>query len=179
VAHAAPAIALESQAEPLVIRVESAPAKVEAQSRQQPVQVEFKLDAQPAQQSATQVSPAPSLQPVADLSAAGLQLVETVAPVLVAEETVESGSAPRRRRHRGSRGNGLGQAAAEALVLVETRSEAVNESVVPSSDEKPSEWGPPSNPRRRARPKSDVPAVAEPLVLVETKSVSLEQNASV
>jgi len=40
------------------------------------------------------------------------------------------------------------------------------------ANDKSDEWGPPSNPRRRARPKSEALSAAEPLVMVETKNVA-------
>jgi hypothetical protein len=120
-----------------------------------------------------------------DLAAAGLQLVETAAVAAPTEaglaDSAEQSAAPRRRRGRGGRG-GNAQAAPEALVMVETRNEPVA-AIAPASaaqanGESPSEWGPPSNPRRRARPKLEE-TVAEPLVMVETKSVTAAQNTVV
>jgi hypothetical protein len=52
--------------------------------------------------------------------------------------------------------------------MVETKSVETEPSR--GAGESPAEWGPPSNPRRRAKPKTDEVAAAEPLVLVETKS---------
>ena len=51
--------------------------------------------------------------------------------------------------------------------MVETQHEKVAESE-PAPVAAPGEWGPPSNPRRRARPQAAEQA-AEPLVLVETR----------
>jgi ribonuclease E len=193
-----PTVAVDGNPEPLVIRIESEakPAKAEIQAvsesvaepiRQpsaQPVQaeVEFKF-------ASDEVAAEPKVvagKPVAaDLTAAGLQLVETLAPrAQVAQsevEPVDSSSSSRRRRGRGGRVSE--QTAAERLVMVETRfegattSESANASA-PAAEEKPNEWGPPSNPRRRPRPKSEAPAAAEPLVLVETKSAPPEQTPS-
>jgi len=157
-------------AEPLVIRIESTPveAKTEAPQRAQPVQaeVEFKFA---NEEAAVQ-------QPVADLATAGLQLVETAASSPAVEESVEASAAPRRRRNRGGRNNE--PTAAESLVLVETRADGSSGEAAPANvpaGETPSDWGPPSNPRRRARPKAEAPMANEPLVLVETKA-AVEQT---
>ncbi len=158
---------------------ESSPQPIR-QPAAQPVQaeVEFKF----ANEEKAVEPKAVANQPITvDLSATGLQLVETVAPgAQVAEfEGAEKASPSRRRRGRGGRTNE--QTAAERLVMVETRSEdaATGESAnasAPAAEEKPNEWGPPSNPRRRPRPKSEAPTAAEPLVLVETKSAASEQS---
>jgi hypothetical protein len=197
-----PPAAVASNAEPLVIRIESEAKQVKAeiqaaaesvaesipqsirQPAAQPVQaeVEFKF----ANEEKAAEPKVVASQPVStDLTSAGLQLVETVAPgAQVAEvevEPVESNSSSRRRRGRGGRASE--QTAAERLVMVETRFEgaATTESAnasAPAAEEKPNEWGPPSNPRRRPRPKSEAPTAAEPLVLVETKSAPSEQTPS-
>ncbi len=190
--------AVDSNAAPLVIRIETEtkPAKAEVQAasesvtesvRQpaaQPVQaeVEFKFANEEKVAEPKEVTS----QPVAaDMTAAGLQLVETVAPgAQVSEpevEPVESASSSRRRRGRGGRASE--QTAAERLVMVETRFEGTTtgetaNAGAPAADEKSNEWGPPSNPRRRPRPKSEAPAAAESLVLVETKSTPSEQTPS-
>jgi ribonuclease E len=202
VSEVMPPAAADSNSAPLVIRIETEakPAKAEVQAasdsvaesitlpiRQpaaQPVQaeVEFKFA---NEEAAVEPKVVASQLVTSDLTATGLQLVETVAPgAQVAEsevEPVESSSSSRRRRGRGGRASE--QTAAERLVMVETRfedattAESVNASAS-AADEKPNEWGPPSNPRRRPRPKSEAPAAAEPLVLVETKSASSEQTPS-
>jgi ribonuclease E len=178
VASPAPVAVIDNSAVPLVIRIESAPEPVKAPPPVvQPKPVQTEMDIQPA---AEPVSVAPK-QPAADLDAAGLQLVETVASVETnAADSAELSASPRRRRGRGGRGNAQtnAQSTAEALVMVETRSDSpvANEaaSTGQASGETPSEWGPPSNPRRRARPASESQAAAEPLVMVETKAVVAE-----
>ncbi|MCP5276978.1 MAG: Rne/Rng family ribonuclease [Thiobacillus sp.] len=109
--------------------------------------------------------PAQPVMEQPNLEAVGLQLVETQsaeAPAAPAEEgAAPSESAPRRRRSR--RPRGAESAPAEPLVMVETH----GGEDTPQS-ETPAEWGPPSNPRRRARPRAEESA-AEPLVMVETK----------
>jgi hypothetical protein len=154
---------------PLVIRVESAPEPVRVQaSAEQPHSV------QPAAEPASTLRK----QPQADLASVGLQLVETAAPTPTnVDDSAEPSASPRRRRSRGGRGNLQTnvQPAAEALVLVETRSG--NGEAAPAAqagNETPSEWGPPSNPRRRARPAAESQAAAEPLVMVETRSTAAE-----
>jgi hypothetical protein len=194
VSEVMPPAAVDSNAAPLVIRIETEakPAKADAQAVSEPIrqpaaqpvqaEVEFKF----ANEEKTAEPKVVASQPdAADLTAAGLQLVETVAlgaPVAESEvEAVETASASRRRRGRGGRANE--PTAAERLVMVETRfegatmGESANASA-PAADEKPNEWGPPSNPRRRPRPKSETAAAAEPLVLVETKSAPSEQTQS-
>ena len=148
--------AAEALPEPVVVKVEAAPEPVKVEA---PTPV---VEAAPA--------PAPIKLPEPDLAAAGLQLVETAAEP-AAEAEAESKAQPRRRRSRARSGE---QAAAEPLVMVETRSEdAVPEEAMASP---PADWGPPSNPRRRARPKTEE-VVAEPLVLVETKAEQRDGTA--
>ncbi len=171
VSAAAPVAAVDNSV-PLVIRLESAPEPARVQPAAEPVQ--------PVQARPEPVA-APSPQASEDLATAGLQLVETAAPVeaAVVAEADEPATSPRRRRSRGGRGNA--QAAADALVMVETRSESdttSEPSAAPASAETPSDWGPPSNPRRRARPKSEAAAAAEPLVMVETRPTASEQNSA-
>jgi ribonuclease E len=202
VSEVMPPAAVDSNSAPLVIRIETEakPAKAEVQAASESVAESITLPirqpaAQPVQaevefkfaneEAAVEPKVVASQLVTSDLTATGLQLVETVAPgAQVAEsevEPVESSSSSRRRRGRGGRASE--QTAAERLVMVETRfedattAESVNASAS-AADEKPNEWGPPSNPRRRPRPKSEAPAAAEPLVLVETKSASSEQTPS-
>jgi ribonuclease E len=197
ISPAKPSVAVNGNSEPLVIRLESEvkPEKAEIQAvsesvsepiRQpaaQPVQaeVEFKFTNDEVKAEPKVVAS----QPVAaDLTAAGLQMVETLAQrAQVAQSEAEPVESSSSRRRRGRGGRASEQTAAERLVMVETRLEgaAMGESVnasAPAAEEKPNEWGPPSNPRRRPRPKSEAPAVAEPLVLVETKSAPSEQPPS-
>jgi ribonuclease E len=138
-------------------RVEAAPEPVKVEA---PAPV---VEAAPA--------PAPIKLPEPDLAAAGLQLVETAAEP-VAEAEVETKAQPRRRRSRARAGE---QTASEPLVLVETRSEDAGEPEEAMAPP-PADWGPPSNPRRRARPKTEEVA-AEPLVLVETKAEQRDDTA--
>ena len=169
--------AVDNSAVPLVIRLESAPEPVKAQA---PVETAPAALTPVVETVATVVAAAPANPPVADLAAAGLQLVETAAPAAAADVAgvEERTASPRRRRGRGGRGNAQPdtqadvQVATEALVMVETtHSESP---VAPASSESPSDWGPPSNPRRRARPKAEDQVAAEPLVMVETKASTSE-----
>jgi ribonuclease E len=178
VGEVAPVAAVDNSAVPLVIRLESAPEPVKVQPA-----AESKPASETVQVEVAQPEPvaAPSALPTAELAAAGLQLVETVASTEAGTtaETEEQAATSRRRRSRGSHGNA--QTAAERLVMVETRSEsaaASEPSFAQTTGETPSEWGPPSNPRRRARPKAEEQAAAEPLVMVETKSAVSEQNSA-
>jgi hypothetical protein len=172
---------VDNSAVPLVIRLESAPEPVKAQA---PVEAVPAYVSPVVETPEPRVATAPSKLPAADLAAAGLQLVETATPASAdAADVEERAASPRRRRSRGGRGNAQpdtqadAQAPTEALVMVETtHSESP---AAPASSESPSEWGPPSNPRRRARPKSADQVVAEPLVMVETKAAASEQNTAV
>ena len=113
-------------------------------------------------------APVAAALPPPDLSAAGLQLVETAGtpvPEPATREEGEAQAAKPRRRSRPRSGDTV--PAAEPLQLVETRSPQPE--VTAESDAPPAAWGPPSNPRRRARPKMEDAAQAEPLVMVETK----------
>jgi ribonuclease E len=140
--------------EPLVIKLEAAP--VPEPVLQAPLVV--KLEPAPAPVAA----PAP--MPTPDLSGAGLELVETH-NLQAAEAGDEGAAAPARRRR--SRNRGVAAAPVEPLVMVETHNEVVAATEPTSSN--PENWGPPSNPRRRARPQHHAQA-AEPLVMVETRS---------
>ena len=113
--------------------------------------------------------PAPVKMSPPDLVAVGLQLVETAS---AKEEPAAATAAPDPARRRRSRPRADTQKAAEPLVMVETRS--AEEVPAEPSTTPPAEWGPPSNPRRRARPKHEESA-AEPLVLVETKAATQEE----
>jgi ribonuclease E len=159
----------DSSAVPLVIRVESTP---------EPVRVQVSAEQPHFVQPATEPASTPRKQPEADLAAAGLQLVETAAPTLTnVDDSAEPSASPRRRRSRGGRGNSQAnvQPVAEALVMVETRSGNVESApAAQAGNEMPNEWGPPSNPRRRARPAAGSQVVAEPLVMVETRSTAAE-----
>ncbi|MDO9227685.1 MAG: Rne/Rng family ribonuclease [Pseudomonadota bacterium] len=139
-----------AQLEPLVIMLTAEPG-----TRTESV---VKVESAPV----TETVAAPAPKPASEASGNGLELVEThgVAPTEVAEEA----AAPARRRR--NRGRGTGAAAPEALVMVETRDEPA--APVEASQSSPSEWGPPSNPRRRARPEPATQA-SEPLVMVETR----------
>ena len=175
----APVAAVDNSAVPLVIRLESATEQAKVQA---PVEIKPAPESTAVDAIKTESVAAPIMQPTVDLAAAGLQLVETVAPIEAdVADAVEQAASPRRRRSRGGRGNV--QAASEGLVMVETRTEgaSVSEpaSIAQAGGESPSEWGPPSNPRRRARPKSEDQVVAEPLVMVETKPAASEQNSAV
>jgi hypothetical protein len=217
----------DSNAEPLVIRVERAPESVKSQPVEVQTPLEITVSMQPpAAAAVTASAPSPSepTDKVVNLAAAGLQLVETavtVSEAKVAEgvttavvasasewaevdvEVVEPSAAPRRRPSRGGRGSAKSespsddlfdtQPAADGLVMVETtRAEMQGAAVTMAAGEeaageqtanerlanerlandKSDEWGPPSNPRRRARPKSEALSAAEPLVMVETKNVA-------
>ena len=145
---AASAPAPEARLEPVVVRLEAEPA----------VQAPLVIKVEPAPAPVAAAAPAPLAVP--DLGTAGLELVETHG-VPAEEAAEEAAGAPARRRRNRSRG--ATAAAAEPLVMVETV--ATGESTQPT----PGEWGPPSNPRRRARPQhAEQPA--EPLVMVETRS---------
>jgi hypothetical protein len=64
-------------------------------------------------------------------------------------------------------------------MMVETK--AVETAAQPEAEAAgtpPAEWGPPSNPRRRARPKTEDQAPAEPLVLVETRNAQESDPAN-
>lgn len=143
---------------------ESASPVTPSASEQAPVQTS--LAEAPAVEAAPADIPSMTPPPVKpNLEAAGLQMVETHAadaqPVAT-EEATPAQQAPSRRR-RARRTGGEAADAAEPLVMVETASSAPGEHA-----EQPAEWGPPSNPRRRARPKVET-AQAEGLVLVETR----------
>ena len=143
----------EANLEPLVIKLEAAPV-TQAQRASKP---------EPA--------PAPAATPAPDLGSAGLELVEThSAPVAAAEE---GAAAPARRRRNRNRSGAA--AAAEPLVMVETHNEAVVAAEPTQSP--PSDWGSPSNPRRRARPQHTEQPV-EPLVMVETRPGSEGGNTA-
>ncbi|MDP2787972.1 MAG: Rne/Rng family ribonuclease [Pseudomonadota bacterium] len=173
-----PAAVIDNSAVPLIIRLESAsePAKV-----QPPAEIKPAPELAPVEAVKHESVSAPSRQPAADLASAGLQLVETAAPLEAGvADVAEQAASPRRNRNRGGRGNQQpnaqpnAQAAADSLVMVETRESAAaseSASAAQANGESPSEWGPPSNPRRRARPKAE-DVVAEPLVMVETRSAS-------
>jgi len=181
-----PSSAYDSNAVPLVIRVESAPEPTRSQPAEVQASIQFNLAPEPAaveEAAVREPVSAPIEQVEADLVQGDLQLVETAStPVPLAdaaEEASEPAASTRRRRGRGGRGSSQSNAqpAADGLVMVETRSESIASSESASTEavvgETPGEWGPPSNPRRRARPKSEAPA-AEPLVMVETKSTGME-----
>jgi hypothetical protein len=116
--------------------------------------------------------PAPGKLPEPDLSAAGLQMVETAAPSVEVAGSTGEAEPPRRRRARAQ--SAKATAPSEGLVMVETKAS----DIAPAPGETPGEWGPPSNPRRRARPKAEEQAPAEPLVLVETKTSSGNEATS-
>ena len=168
---------------PLVIRLEPAPVQAKSDPEARPVAIESPGQSEIASPSVTLAQPvrAASQQidtSADDLSAAGLQLVETAAASApVVEPDVRETSQPRRR---GRGGRSAEVTAAEELVLVETRNSGVEEtaSSAQTSPEALGEWGPPSNPRRRARPKVADQAGVEPLVMVETKATDTEQNPS-
>jgi ribonuclease E len=149
--------------EPVVIKMEAAP-------QPEPVKVEL------AAPAVAMETPAPARLSAPDLAAAGLQLVETAnAPESATAAITETeGNQPRRRRGRARPSEGA--ATAEPLQMVETKSSETETARSPS--ESPAEWGPPSNPRRRAKPKADEAAPEEPLVLVETKSAPGNEAAA-
>ena len=154
--------------EPVMIRMEAAPAPEKVEITAPAAVIEI---AAPTFEPAPKPAPAP-VEATTELAAAGLQLVETAttkAKGTAADTEGETGQ-PRRRRNRPRSGEGA--APAEPLMLVETKSveSAAARPASDSASESPAEWGPPSNPRRRAKPKSEEAAPAEPLVLVETKS---------
>ncbi len=127
---------------------------------------------QPAQGRDAVAGPPPLSAP--DLAAAGLQLVETVTASVEPDQTAQPAAVEEPQGQRGSRRRrGVKtqdrDATQEPLVLVETRSETTGADE-PTESLVPSEWGPPSNPRRRARPKVAATNDVEPLVLVETRT---------
>ncbi len=135
--------------EPVVVKLEAErePAHVAQEPRV------IKVEPTPA------ASPAPA--PAPDLGSAGLELVETHhAPVV---EVADEAAAPSRRRRNRNRG---ASAPAEAMVMVETSNEKA--ATPEQAQSTPGEWGPPSNPRRRARPQHEEQS-AEALVMVETR----------
>jgi hypothetical protein len=67
---------------------------------------------------------------------------------------------------------------AEPLQMVETKSTENAPETARVAGESPAEWGPPSNPRRRAKPKADEAAPEEPLVLVETRSAPRNETTT-
>lgn len=126
---------------------------------------------EPAQGRDATAEPLPLSVP--DLAAAGLQLVETVTTPVEPDQTVQPAAVEEPQAERSSRRRRGGKAqdrdaVQEPLVLVETRS--TNEADASTESLVPSEWGPPSNPRRRARPKVVAANDVEPLVLVETQT---------
>ena len=196
----APAVAFDTNTTPLVIRIEAAPepikaASVESAAVEAQTSIQFSLAPEPASIPASvEVATAlpvtvPAEKPVTEVAQATLRLVETVAESQAPEvsvddvaETAEPRTSSRRRRGRGGRGGAQqsSQPAEDSLVMVETRSgnatSASSSEAAAATGETPSEWGPPSNPRRRARPKSEAPLATEPLVMVETKAANAEQN---
>ena len=149
----------ESGDQPAVV---SSPAATPApEVNMEPVVV--RLEAEPATQAERAIKPEPAPAPAAapvDLGSAGLELVEThSAPVI--EATDEGATTPARRRRNRNRGSA---APVEAMVMVETSEAAAPE----QTQSNPDTWGPPSNPRRRARPQH-VEQAAEALVMVETR----------
>ena len=168
--------AVESQTETLEVEAQGPAATSQATQAELPI-TESTTAASPGEISQAAPTPVPTkampvvaepAQPVLgqpNLEAVGLQLVETQfteAPAVPAEEeATPSESSPRRRRSR--RPRVAESAPADPLVMVETHGGGDTPQF-----ENPAEWGPPSNPRRRARPKAEESA-AEPLVMVETK----------
>ncbi len=136
----APTPAPEVNMEPVVVRLKAEPvAQAERASKPAPVPV---------------AAPAPAAAP------AGLELVEThSAPA--SEATDEDATTPARRRRNRNRSAAT---PAEAMVMVETSETAAPE----QTQSNPDAWGPPSNPRRRARPQHEEQA-PEALVMVETR----------
>jgi hypothetical protein len=193
--------AFDSNAVPLVIRLESAPAPAAVQAPMvqasvvEPVavvaaqaEIEVEQSVEPVMKSDDKPAPVmvvAGVQSELDLAKSGLQLVETVESVTPSSgdaakaESEGPASGARRRRNRSNRPAGS-KPVDEALVMVETHAadasaEAGSIASVPA--ESMGEWGPPSNPRRRARPKSGEKSVAEPLVMVETKAAAEAQNS--
>ncbi len=116
----------------------------------------------PAQISPAQASPLPP----PDLEAVGLKMVETQASI-EAPPAVEEEKKPARRRRprRPSSAEAQTTQTSEPLVMVETQTPESS-----AQAESAGEWGPPSNPRRRPRPKVEAGTAEESLVMVETKS---------
>jgi ribonuclease E len=118
--------------------------------------------------------PAPAPKPVEaavavplgepDLVAAGLQMVETHTAAAAPSQEAAAEEKPARRRH-SRRPRKEEAVAAEPLQMVETHTPETGE-----QGDQTEAWGPPSNPRRRPRPKGEEgEAQAESLVMVETK----------
>ncbi len=120
------------------------------------------------------VRPAPTPVPLKlaepDLSAAGLELVQTKSSAAVAESAEPSDAAAPQAKRRRSRGRREGQSdVAEPLVIVETRGEPVAApEAAASAESTESRQG---QSRRRPRPNhTGAEPAAEPLVMVETRS---------
>lgn len=149
--------AAQEQLEPLVIKLDAVPDRG-PEAREVP-------------EDKPKAVSAPVAMPEPDLGSTGLELVETHSEPTVEEEEEATPASPSRRRRK--RGRGSAPVAAEPLVMVETRDTVPAQAE--STQPKPDEWGPPSNPRRRARPQhTEQPA--EPLVMVETRSADADDN---
>jgi ribonuclease E len=142
------------------------------------IKLETEREAKPAPQApllgkvepAPATAPLPAPMPAPDLGSSGLELVETHSTSAVkAGEDVATAPAQRRR----SRSRGAAATPAEPLVMVETLNEKAATPEATASSQ--GDWGPPSNPRRRARPQhTEQPA--EPLVMVETRQGGAGDN---
>jgi ribonuclease E len=142
--------------------VEEAPAAVEPQP------------AQPEVAETVAPMPVPKARPKAvelappDLSAVGLELVQTKSEAVAEAQTPEAESAePARPRRRRSRAKPAAEAN-EPLMLVETSAHGAAEAATGTAEPAPSGESEAER-QRRSRPEKPAEPAAEPLVLVETK----------
>ncbi len=123
------------------------------------------------QEPAAKASPTVASQPEPDLSAAGLELVQTRSTDGADAESESTGQAPRRRRSRPRKEHAE---TAEPLMIVETKSEASTPEASPDSAAPTSRPGS----RRRPRPNHTGAEATEPLVMVETRGEQREDAAA-
>jgi ribonuclease E len=126
-----------------------------------------------AQPAPMRPAPAPVSLPEADLSSAGLELVQTRSASTGAadqssESTDETTAQPPKRRRSRPRRETQTEAAAEPLMIVETRG-AASAPAVESAASEPSEPRQGQS-RRRPRPNHTGAETSEPLVMVETRN---------